>query len=166
MKDRTREAVFNLIGTELTGKHVVDLFAGTGAMAFEALSRGAASATLIERNFPMARSIHDNAASLEVEDRVTVVTGDVFAWARRGPVLGPTPRVIFCCPPYALFVERTDDMLRLLRSIGEGASDGSLFVVEFDRRFTATDLDDPDAWDVRSYAPAIIAIRRVADPSG
>jgi 16S rRNA (guanine966-N2)-methyltransferase len=48
MKHRTREAIFNLVSTECTGVHAIDLFAGTGALGLEALSRGAASATFIE----------------------------------------------------------------------------------------------------------------------
>ena len=52
MKDRLREAVFNLIGPDIRGKHAIDLFAGTGALALESLSRGAKSATLIEQHHP------------------------------------------------------------------------------------------------------------------
>src|SRR5205823_2176218 len=52
MKDRTREAVFNLLGPGVTGTHAIDLFAGTGALGLEAISRGAESATLIEQHFP------------------------------------------------------------------------------------------------------------------
>src|SRR5438105_2010542 len=52
MKDRVREAVFNLLGPSVTGSHAIDLFAGTGALGLEALSRGAARATFIERHFP------------------------------------------------------------------------------------------------------------------
>ena len=161
MKDRTREAVFNLIGTELKGKHVIDLFAGTGAMAFEALSRGAESATLIERNFPMARSIRENAELLEVQDRIELVTGDVFAWAQRGPQLNESVRVVFCCPPYALFAERPDDVLQLLQGVQQEAAPGSLLVIEFDDRFSRDQLAATESWDFRSYAPAIIGIRRL-----
>ena len=53
MKHRVREAIFNLISTEAAGRHVIDLFAGTGALGIEALSRGATSATFIERHVPI-----------------------------------------------------------------------------------------------------------------
>ncbi len=56
MKDRLREAIFNLIGPEIRGKHAIDLFAGTGALGLEAISRGAARATLIEQHHPTAES--------------------------------------------------------------------------------------------------------------
>src|SRR6185369_13778531 len=55
MKDRVREAVFNLLGPGVKGSHAIDLFAGTGALGLEAISRGAAQATLIERHLPTSR---------------------------------------------------------------------------------------------------------------
>jgi 16S rRNA (guanine966-N2)-methyltransferase len=60
MKHRTREAIFNLISTECTGRHAIDLFAGTGALGLEALSRGAQSATFIEKHVPSARGAAHN----------------------------------------------------------------------------------------------------------
>src|SRR5262245_47326918 len=78
--DRVREAVFNLLGTSVEGCHAIDLFAGTGALGFEALSRGAARATFIERHFPTAKLIEENAAAIGVEDRIAVVFGDAFRW--------------------------------------------------------------------------------------
>src|SRR5688572_16458652 len=62
MKDRVREAVFNLLGTTVEGCYVIDLFAGTGALGLEAISRGATGATFIERHFPTAKVIEENAA--------------------------------------------------------------------------------------------------------
>src|SRR5947207_6491605 len=54
MKDRVREAVFNLLGAQVAGTQAIDLFAGTGALGLEALSRGAAQATFIDRHLPTA----------------------------------------------------------------------------------------------------------------
>jgi 16S rRNA (guanine966-N2)-methyltransferase len=76
MKQRVREAAFNLLGSRVAGMHVIDLFAGTGALAWEALSRGAASATLIERHFPTARLLRETAVDLGVAGQITVVPGD------------------------------------------------------------------------------------------
>src|SRR4029077_10034324 len=66
MKDRVREALFNLLGRAVAGKTVIDLFAGTGALALEALSRGASRAVVIEMHRPTARLIVQNAASLAI----------------------------------------------------------------------------------------------------
>ena len=87
MKDRIRESMFNLMGTLAEGRYAVDLFAGTGALAFEALSRGAAGATLVEIHFPTARIIQKNIAALAAQDptiasRIRLLTTDVFFWTQ------------------------------------------------------------------------------------
>ena len=89
MKDRVREAAFNLLGPPVKGKPVIDLFAGTGAMAFEAISRGASNAILIERRFPNARLIRETAAELKIEAKIDVFSGDTFNWVHRVSVGGP-----------------------------------------------------------------------------
>ena len=73
MKDRVREAVFNLIGPAVRGTHAIDLFAGTGALGLEALSRGAASALFVERHFPTADVIRQNVETLGVSNRATIL---------------------------------------------------------------------------------------------
>ena len=80
MKDRVREAVFNLVGTHAKGMHAVDLFAGTGALGFEAISRGADPVTFIEQHFPTAQTIRQNAAVLGISERVQVFPANVFLW--------------------------------------------------------------------------------------
>ena len=87
MKDRLREAIFNLIGPAIRGRHAVDLFAGTGALALEALSRGAEHATMIEQHHPTANIIRQNIATLAVQQQADVVPANVFIWwkmQRRG----------------------------------------------------------------------------------
>ena len=158
MKDRVREAIFNLVGPAIKGKRAVDLFAGTGALGLEALSRGAAQATLIEQHFPTAAIIRENVATLDVQQLTQIVTSSVFIWQKRDPSLGPTPCVVFCSPPYDFFVDRTEAMLGLIGGLMRAAPDKSIFVVESDGRFDFELLPDPDAWDVRTYAPAVVGI--------
>ena len=160
MKDRVREATFNLIGPAVKGKHAVDLFAGTGALGLEALSRGAAKATLIEQHFPTARIIRQNVATVGAEETVQVVTANVFRWAVQRPDLGAAPWVVFCSPPYDFYTERTDDMLALIGSLLRAAPAETIFAVESDRRLDFGRLPDADAWDVRSYPPAMVGIYR------
>ena len=117
MKDRIREAVFNLLGVTVKGKHAVDLFAGTGALGLEALSRGAVRATFIEQHYPTARVLRENIAALEVGDRAEVIEGNVFLRERWQSRLGPTPWLIFCSPPYAFYMERQGPMLELIGSL-------------------------------------------------
>src|SRR5262245_19110512 len=82
MKDRVREAVFNLIGPRIVGAHAIDLFAGTGALGLEAISRGAARATFIERHLPTLELLQQNVAALGVSETIEANFGDAFLWTK------------------------------------------------------------------------------------
>lgn len=163
MKDRVRESVFNLIGPRVVGKHVVDLFAGTGAMTFESLSRGAKDATLFERKFPIARTIEATAAELGLTSRIKVHVGDTFIWAKRRLSAAEIPWLVFCCPPYEFYSSRQEDMFDLVKQVWLAAPPESLLVIESDERINPSILLKDDElngseWDVRPYPPAVIAI--------
>jgi 16S rRNA (guanine966-N2)-methyltransferase len=157
MKDRVREAMFNLLAERIRGKHAIDLFAGTGALGLEALSRGAARATLIERHLPTSKLIEQNARLLGVTDRVQVCFSDAFVWGKRFAA-GNEPLAVFCSPPYDFYASRREDMLRLLTQLWEKSAPGSLFAVEADERFDFSLLPQSDLWFVRAYPPAVVGI--------
>ena len=160
MKDRVREAIFNLVGPAIRGKHAVDLFAGTGALGIEAISRGAAWATLIEQHHPTANVIHQNIAVLGTQQQTEVIAGNAFLWLRRQPVPTDAPWVVFCSPPYDFYVSRTDEMLNLIAGLIQSSPADSILVVESDARFDFLTLPDANAWDVRTYSPAVVGIYR------
>jgi len=163
MKDRVREAVFNLIGPAVKECQVVDLFAGTGAMSFEAISRGASRAILIERKFPNVRLIEENGSILGITDKLQVQAGDTFL-AYRDLQLDNTPWLVFCCPPYDFYHSRTQELVCVVHWFCDAAPRGSLVVVECDQRFDTNLLPDPDLWDVRTYPPAVVGIREKTAP--
>lgn len=99
MKDRVREAVFNLIGPEIKGKHAIDLFAGTGALGLEAISRGASKATLIDRHFPSVDLIRQNISDLSLENQAEAIATDAFYWSRQFSYDENLPLLLFCSPP-------------------------------------------------------------------
>ncbi|MEN0109967.1 MAG: RsmD family RNA methyltransferase [Planctomycetota bacterium] len=193
MKHRVREAIFNLVGMEAEGTHAVDLFAGTGALGLEALSRGAAAATFIERHVPTAGVVRTNLDAVGVADRCELLVTSAFVWRQRDLVGGwPTgstvnalhrgeqfpppaerPWLVFVSPPYAFFVERAEEMLALVSEVTDAAPEGSLIVVEADERFDFTRLEGgvrPDrhsaGWDVRGYPPAVVGVWRKARSTG
>ncbi|CAJ0778494.1 Ribosomal RNA small subunit methyltransferase D [Ralstonia psammae] len=96
--DRVRETVFNWLGQDLTGWRCADLFAGTGALGFEAASRGAAHVTLIENHAPAVRALHAIRDKLGAR-MVEIVSGDAFAWLARQP--DATLDAVFIDPPFA-----------------------------------------------------------------
>ncbi|MFM2093758.1 MAG: Ribosomal small subunit methyltransferase [Planctomycetota bacterium] len=158
MKDRVREALFNLLGPSIRNTRVIDLFAGTGALGFEAISRGAVHATFIERHVPTARLLRDNARRLQLETSTEVINSDTFVWWKRHPVLANEPTIVFCSPPYELYQSRTADLMQLLAGLMHQLVPGSRLAVEFDERFSAPQLPNSDDWDVRAYAGIFLAI--------
>jgi 16S rRNA (guanine966-N2)-methyltransferase len=95
--DRVKAAIFSSLGERVPGANVLDLFAGTGALGIEALSRGAASATFVERNAQAVEAIERNLAQAHLSGRIR--RQDVFDFLRQG---GRTQRfdLIFADPPY------------------------------------------------------------------
>ena len=119
MKERVRESIFNLISTDATGKHAIDLFAGTGALGLEAISRGATQATFIEKHIPTARVVEENIAALGLQEQTDLLMTSAFLWSKRDL---PTahfdlPWLVFCSPPYAFFVDRQEEMLKLIGAL-------------------------------------------------
>ena len=191
MKHRVREAIFNLISTESEGRHAIDLFAGTGALGLEAISRGAVGATFIEKHVPTARVVQENIAALKLEDVCQLLTTSSFLWSKRDlpnwdfgsrmadseasrPAIrspqSPIPWLVFCSPPYAFFVDRQTEMLQLIGAVIDFAPPESIVVVEADERFDFSLLPGEVAqqrrepgWDVRSYPPAVIGILRKSE---
>lgn len=162
MKERVREAVFNLIGPSIKGKLAVDLFAGTGALGLEAISRGGIGAHLIERHVPTSKLIRENAEALEVVDQVTIYAHNSFMWVKKElDKLPRTPWVVFICPPYEFFVSRAEEMETQIKTLIDTAPEESVLIVEFDDQFDAATLPDAENWDVRIYSPAHVGIYRV-----
>ena len=95
--DRVRETLFNWLGQDLDGLACLDLFAGSGALGFEALSRGAARVVMVERDREVAAGLRESARQLEASG-VEVVQADAIAWLARE---GERFDVAFVDPPYA-----------------------------------------------------------------
>jgi len=157
MKDRVREVLFDLLADRVRGSLALDLFAGTGALGLEALSRGATGAVFAERHFPTADAIRRAAAALGVAERCDVRTGDVLTWPRRMPPLPRPDRwITFVCPPWKLFAERPADVASLVAAVLAEAPAGSIVAVEADKAFDPAGLPQAEAWEHRAMAPAVL----------
>ena len=113
--DRVRETLFNWLQDRVEGAHCLDLYAGSGALGLEALSRGAASVIMVEKNPAALRALRDNAQKLGATG-LTVVRGDALEFAR-----GARSRfdVAFVDPPYRLGMQVAAlDLLRGLLAAG------------------------------------------------
>ncbi|GIF59312.1 DNA methylase [Asanoa iriomotensis] len=127
--DRVREALFSSIESmvELDGSRFADLFAGSGAVGFEALSRGAAHVLLVESDARAARTIRANLAALDAAPAARLVSDRVAAVLDRGPEGDPYD-VVFADPPYAMPDEEIAAMVAALVDGGWLAPDAVLVV--------------------------------------
>ena len=102
--DRVREALFSLIDARVTleGTHFLDLFAGSGAIGLEAISRGASSATFVENQVAALKTLSKNIDALGFGDRCRVIVADVHRALHRIAETGQTYSIIFADPPYRL----------------------------------------------------------------
>ena len=96
--DRVRETLFNWLQGELQGRQELDLYAGSGALGIEALSRGAAGVVFVERARTAAQQLRANLASLGVEGQTRVEQTDALQWLARD---GQRYDLVFLDPPYA-----------------------------------------------------------------
>lgn len=114
--DRVREALFSTLEslTDLRGARFADLYAGSGAVGLEALSRGAAHALLVESDPRAARVIRRNIAALGLADRAVLVTAKVAAVLAGGPPAGGRYDVVFADPPYAVTDGEIESMMAAL----------------------------------------------------
>ncbi|MFM1903779.1 MAG: Ribosomal small subunit methyltransferase [Planctomycetota bacterium] len=157
MKDRVRETLFDLLGTRVKGAVAIDLFAGTGALGFEAVSRGAVRGVFVERHFPTADVLRRSARELGLAERCEVLAGDALVWPRRMPDLPRDGRwIVFVSPPWQLFVDRPADLGELVATLIAAAPAESVVVVEADERFDPGLLPNAAAWESRSIAPAVL----------
>jgi 16S rRNA (guanine966-N2)-methyltransferase len=126
--DRVREAVFSILG-DVTGARVLDLFAGSGALAIEALSRGAAEATLVDSGAAAVAAIRRNLATLEIE--AEVVHQPVARFLERARRAARQYDLVFLDPPY-----RHADLLgrELAPALGPVLATEARVVCESDRR--------------------------------
>lgn len=157
--DRVRETVFNWLAPWIEGARCLDLFAGTGALGIEALSRGAAQCTFLETAPDLVRALRDNLARLQV-DHAEVVQCDALAWLARP---GEAVDVAFVDPPFAH--ELWNPVLHALEQ-GHWLRGGAFVHVEAPATLALT---PPPNWQVhregRAGAVRFVLYRRAAaDP--
>jgi 16S rRNA (guanine(966)-N(2))-methyltransferase RsmD len=145
-----REALFSILGNAVPGRPFFDVFAGTGVVGLEALSRGASFATFVERDFRLIDDIERHLKAFGVQDVARVVRMDVYRWAERWRAPSE-PATIFLSPPFADLQRRPDEMLALVASLQKGAAPGSVVALQAEKAEMLDQLPDRAAWDARKY---------------
>ncbi len=97
IRDQVKEALFNILGTAIRDSEFLDLFAGIGSVGIEAISRGAAQATFVEKHPAALKTIRENLELTEFTDRARVIQLDVFEWIKRQS--GRSYDFVYVAPP-------------------------------------------------------------------
>jgi 16S rRNA (guanine966-N2)-methyltransferase len=151
--DRVREALFSILGP-VQGMRVLDLYAGSGALGIEALSRGAGSATFVESARPAVDAIRANLAAIGAEDSEVAVS-DAVVWLRAAAERSPAFDLVFCDPPYDAAPRVAEPLGELLPRV---TGPQGLIVTESAKRNPLA-LNLPLV-DERTYGATRIAIHR------
>lgn len=133
--DRVRETLYNWLGFHVGGARVLDLFAGSGALGLEALSREAAQVTFVERESRVARALADNITTLSNEGPLpaTVITADVIHWLQSGTPPEEGVDLVLLDPPFRLGLAA--ESCELLESRG-WLKDGAMIYLEVEAELT------------------------------
>ena len=170
-QDRVREALFNIIQFEVPGADFLDLFAGSGAVGIEALSRGAAYADFYEKDRATARTIEANLKACGVSaDRARVRNADVLT-AFSGEAAGLSGRqpygLVFLDPPYAFGAETVVPFIQRLHASGALAPD-AVIAYEYAQKDAAAlerMADGIDIIGMRKYGKTGVALLGVQERS-
>jgi 16S rRNA (guanine966-N2)-methyltransferase len=111
--DRVKQSVFDILSPRLENAVVYDLFAGTGSLGLESLSRGARAATFFESDRSAIALLRKNIAALALGERAIVAAGDLFQWFATESDTGHRADIIFLDPPYRFLTERANELTAL-----------------------------------------------------
>lgn len=160
--DLVRESVFNILGDLVVDRTVFDLFAGTGALGLEALSRGARYAVFVEKDRDCVGLIIRNVATLRYEDRASVKLIDAYRWIRAFQPADARPVVVLIDPPYQEYERRPGVLNQMIALLVEKIPADSVVVLESGRILDERILADFEQWDIRRYGSTQIAIKLIA----
>jgi 16S rRNA (guanine966-N2)-methyltransferase len=156
--DRVREAIFNLLRRLVAGRPAFDLFAGSGALGLESLSRGASHATFVESDNRVAAALRRNIRHLNYDDRATVLVADVLAWAQRLARWPSEPATVLIAPPYAYFDSRLADLQTLWATLVAEMPPDTAIVMQAPRSFARESLPPVQDWELRRYGDTQVVI--------
>jgi len=152
--DAMRETLFSSLADCVPESRFLDLFAGTGAVGIEALSRGAAYAVFVEQNARAAQVISQNLALTKLGDRAQVVRGDVLRVLPRLAEQGEPFDLVFADPPYDY--PALENVLRLLWEERLAVASDALIVIQHDRRRDLSVIAEPRK--VKAFGESVLSM--------
>lgn len=158
-----REALFSILGNAVPGRVFFDIFAGTGVVGLEAVSRGSPSARLIEKDSRSAADILKYAQQFGVSDKIQVLKADAYRWAERWIPIGKDPVNLFLSPPFPDLSQKAEEFLELVNNLLAKAPDDSVLVIQAEDGFPLDRLPELNLWDVRKYGRNMLLFRVKGD---
>lgn len=153
MSDKARGGLFNVLG-DITGLSVLDAFAGSGALAFEAASRGAAEVVAVDSSRAAQQAMAQNITSLGLDDRVKLVKAPAGAWFSTTSQMFD---LVFCDPPY------DDPQDSLVERLGQRVKPAGLLVLSWPGNQGVPAFDDFEDIERKSYGDAqLVFYRRIS----
>jgi 16S rRNA (guanine(966)-N(2))-methyltransferase RsmD len=160
-----RQAVFNMLKPVLEGATFFDIFAGTGIVGIEALSRGAGKAIFVEAERRQIALIERNVKHVGLWEKSDVRMADAFLWSRHfRPTGGPT--IVFLGPPYELFEgEDCDRTMDLVARVQASLRPEDLLVLQFAHELSPDRLPGQEGWyRLRSYGKTRVGLWAIPSP--
>lgn len=148
MSDRVRGSLFDVLG-DISEKTILDAFAGSGALSFEAISRGAQYALAVERDRRAQHIIEKNIHTLHLEGKVKCIKTSIATWSKLNP--DTTFDIIFCDPPY------NDLQLSTVSTLFRHLNPNGLMVLSYPGRESVPTVNGVVVVDKRSYGDAALA---------
>jgi 16S rRNA (guanine966-N2)-methyltransferase len=150
MPDRVREALFSILTSEIAARPFFDLFAGTGAIGMEGLSRGATPVTFVEFNGKTAAEINRHIREFGVADKAIVMKADVYRWASRWAPPAE-PLTMFLGPPFPDLVHRQQELMDVVAVLLTKLPPDSVLVIQTEKAFDEGLLPQTARWSHRNY---------------
>ena len=152
-----REALFSILGNAVPERPFIDVFAGTGVVGLEAISRGASRVTFVERDFRLIDELERHLRDFGVAEQATIARGDVYRWVERWQAPAE-PVTAFLSPPFADFQRRPDDLFGLVGELQQKAAPGSVIVLQGEKGAPLDDLPARAEWEERCYGRNLLSI--------
>jgi 16S rRNA (guanine966-N2)-methyltransferase len=152
-----RAAYFSILGNAIPGRIFVDIFAGTGVVGLEALSRGAKQTLFIERDFRLAQEIEQHVRAFDLARQAKLFRTDAYRWiaAWQAP---PEPVNVFLSPPFPDLRERPQDFVQAVATLQEKVAPESVIVIQAERGSPLTDDALLAGWEERYYGRNLLLI--------
>ena len=154
---RVREALFSILGNAVPDRAFFDVFAGTGVVGLEALSRGASKVTFVERDFRLIADLERHIQKFDVADRARIARGDVYRWIERWQA-PDEPVTVFLSPPFRDFEHRLDGLLNVVALLQQRVAPGSVLVLQAEDTAMLDELPARAEWDERRYGRNVLLI--------